>query len=133
MVGAREVAVYFLALTGPGLGGAFQSPQLRHHSNYHVAGILRRNNVSRPPPTAGRRCRRPRATTTTTTVVSMVSEREEELKDKIAKLRGAASKGETYERVVGKGSSLTEKMTESKGEFDGSVDRERQVGVRGGG
>lgn len=59
----------------------------------------------------------------------MVSEREEELKDKIAKLRRVASKGESYERVVGEGKSLTEKMDKSKGEFDGNVDRERQVSV----
>lgn len=118
MVGAREVAISVLALTGPGFSSAFQSPQL--HDRNHVVAI-RPNNVSPSPPP--RRCRRPRATT----AVSMVSEREEDLKDKIAKLRGAASKGETYERVVGKGSSLTEKMAEAKGEFDGSVDRERQV------
>eukprot|EP00752_Nemacystus_decipiens_P010614 g9452.t1 len=60
----------------------------------------------------------------------MVSEREEELKDKIAKLRGAASKGESYERVVGDGKDLTEKMEKTKGEFDGTVDRERQDKLR---
>eukprot|EP00903_Cladosiphon_okamuranus_P009413 g8977.t1 len=60
----------------------------------------------------------------------MVSEREEELKDKIAKLRGAASKGESYERVVGDGKGLTEKMDKSKGEFDRTVDRERQAKIR---
>ncbi|CAN0522603.1 unnamed protein product, partial [Ectocarpus sp. 12 AP-2014] len=62
--------------------------------------------------------RRPRRAST---AVRMVSDREQELKDKIAKLRGAASKGDTYERVVGKGSELKDKMEKSKGEFDRTV------------
>lgn len=57
----------------------------------------------------------------------MMSEREKELKAKIAKLRGATAKGDTYENVVGKGAELTEKMARSKGEFDSEDDRERQV------
>lgn len=43
----------------------------------------------------------------------MVSEREEELKAKIARLRGAAAKGGTYERVVGKGADLKDKMEQT--------------------
>lgn len=61
------------------------------------------------------------------TALMMVSEREEELKAKIARLRGAASKGDTYEQVVGKGADLTEKMSKSKGEFDGDLERAQQV------
>lgn len=114
MVGPREVAVSVLALTVH--AGAFRCPQVNNviqnvKSNIAIAAKTRHS------------CRRPRSST----AVSMVSEREEELKDKIAKLRGAASKGDTYERVVGKGSELKEKMDKSKGEFDGTVDRERQV------
>lgn len=57
----------------------------------------------------------------------MVSEREEELKSKIARLRGAASKGDSYERVVGKGQDLTEKMEKAKGEFEGDIVKAEQV------
>lgn len=57
----------------------------------------------------------------------MVSEREEELKDKISKLRGAAAKGDSYERVVGKGKDLTKKMEKSKGEFEGSIEKAQQA------
>lgn len=64
------------------------------------------------------------------TVVMMVSEREEELKAKIAKLRGAASKGDSYERVVGKGQGLTDKMQKSKGEFDDDMARAEQASWR---
>lgn len=120
MVGPRDVVISIsvLALTGPGLIAAFGCPQLNKIVQDHVD--MRHNTFT----CARTSCRRPRATTT---AVSMVSEREEELKDKIAKLRGAASKGESYERVVGDGKSLTEKMDKSKGEFDATVDRERQV------
>lgn len=59
----------------------------------------------------------------------MVSEREEELKAKIAKLRGATAKGDTYERVVGAGAELTEKMKESKEEFGGEREKAAQVCV----
>lgn len=123
MVGPR-VAVSVLAFTAH--AGAFRFPQVNnviqngkintHTSHLGSAGTQQQH--------ARHSCRRPRASTT---AVSMVSEREEELKDKIAKLRGAASKGDTYERVVGKGSELKDKMEKSKGEFDGTVDRERQV------
>lgn len=61
------------------------------------------------------------------TAVMMVSEREEELKAKISKLRGAAAKGDSYERVVGKGEDLTKKMEKSKGEFEGSIERAQQA------
>lgn len=61
------------------------------------------------------------------TAVMMVSEREEELKAKISKLRGAAAKGDSYERVVGKGEDLTKKMEKSKGEFEGNIEKAQQV------
>lgn len=123
MVGPREVAVSVLALTVH--AGAFRCPQV---NNVIQNGKVKVNTPlcrSAGTPQTRPSCRRPRASTT---AVSMVSEREEELKDKIAKLRGAASKGDTYERVVGKGSELKDKMEKSKGEFDRTVDRERQVG-----
>lgn len=63
------------------------------------------------------------------TAVMMVSEREEELKAKISKLRGAAAKGDSYERVVGKGEDLTKKMEKSKGEFEGSIERAQQASL----
>lgn len=121
MVGPRDVVVSVLALTGPGFISAFRCPQLNKLVQDHVDVDMRHTSCREPTS-----YRRPRAAT----ALSMVSEREEELKDKIAKLRGAASKGESYERVVGEGKSLTEKMDKSKGEFDGTVDRERQVCVR---
>lgn len=119
MVGPREFALSVLALTVH--AGAFRCPQvvnnvIQNGDIAHISSIAR--SQTRPS------CRRPRASST---AVSMVSEREEELKDKIAKLRGAASKGDTYERVVGKGSELKDKMEKSKGQFDGTVDRDRQV------
>lgn len=119
MVGPRDVVVSVLALTGPGFISAFRCPQLNKLLQDHVRVCMRHNSAV---PTS---YRRPRAIS----ALSMVSEREEELKDKIAKLRGAASKGETYERVVGDGKELTEKMDKSKGEFESTVDRERQVCV----
>ena len=118
MVGPRDVAVSVLVLTGPGFISAFRCPQLNKLIQDHVG--MRHPTTAPAAPTSYRRSR-------AATALSMVSEREEELKDKIAKLRGAASKGESYERVVGDGKELTEKMDKSKGEFDGTVDRERQV------
>ncbi|CAM9252814.1 unnamed protein product [Pylaiella littoralis] len=122
MVGPREFALSVLALTVH--AGAFRCPQvvnnvIQNGDIAHISSIAR--SQTRPS------CRRPRASST---AVSMVSEREEELKDKIAKLRGAASKGDTYERVVGKGSDLKDKMEKSKGQFDGTVDRDRQDKLR---
>lgn len=61
------------------------------------------------------------------TAVMMVSDREEELKAKIAKLRGATAKGEGYERVVGSGADLTDKMEKSKSDFQSDWEREQQV------
>lgn len=61
------------------------------------------------------------------TAVMMVSEREEELKAKIAKLRGATAKGEGYERVVGSGADLTEKMEKSQTENQSDWERQQQV------
>lgn len=124
MVGPRDVVVSVLALTGPAFISGFRCPQLNKLIQHHVA-IGMRHTSTKIAPT---HYRRPRAAT----ALSMVSEREEELKDKIAKLRGAASKGESYERVVGDGKDLTAKMDKSKGEFDGTVDRERQVWAWGG-
>lgn len=127
MVGPR-VAVSVLALTVH--AGAFRLPQGNNNViqngkiNVASAGTQQQQQQRQARHCS---CRRPRASTT---AVSMVSEREEELKDKIAKLRGAASKGDTYERVVGKGSELKDKMDKSKGEFDGTVDRQRQVSCR---
>lgn len=112
MVGPRDVAVSVLALTGPGFVSAFRCPQLNKLIQDHVG--MRHSTTAPAAPSSYRRSRAARA-------LSMVSEREEELKDKIAKLRGAASKGESYERVVGDGKDLTEKMDKSKGAFDATV------------
>ncbi|CAB1105150.1 unnamed protein product [Ectocarpus sp. CCAP 1310/34] len=123
MVGPREVAVSTLALMVQ--ASAFRCP--------HVSGALvLRNHAAGNRPKGSSKSetptyRRPRRAST---AVRMVSDREQELKDKIAKLRGAASKGDTYERVVGKGSELKDKMEKSKGEFDRTVDRERQDKLR---
>lgn len=101
MVGTREVAVSVLAFTT--CGSAFRCTQVKNVIQIHV-GIRHKGNTAAANERRPRHRRpRPRAWT----AVRMVSEREEELKDKIAKLRGAASKGETYERVVGRGSDLT--------------------------
>ncbi|CAM9383114.1 unnamed protein product [Scytosiphon promiscuus] len=123
MVGPREVAISVLAL-GANVS-AFRCTQVKNVIENH-AGFRHTSNT----PAAQERpiYRRPRTRPSTT--VTMVSEREEELKDKIAKLRGAASKGETYERVVGRGSDLTEKMDKGKGEFDGTMEGERQERLR---
>lgn len=101
MVGPREVAVSAFALAVQ--ASAFHCPHssvpsaalvLRHHAGHNRH---KGSNAERPT------YRRPRRAST---AVRMVSDREQELKDKIAKLRGAASKGDTYERVIGKGSEL---------------------------
>lgn len=60
-------------------------------------------------------------------VVMMASERQEELKEKIAKLRRATAKGDGYERVVGSGADLTDKMEKSKDEFESESDKAQQV------
>lgn len=123
MVKTRDLAVSALVLTAR--ASAFRCPQpgrhfgvIRNHAS--ICSRCRVNNVERRSS-----CRRARAST----AVAMVSEREEELKAKIAKLRGAASKGDSYERVVGKGSELTKKMENSKDEFEGSVAKAEQVCV----
>ncbi|CAM9790014.1 unnamed protein product [Discosporangium mesarthrocarpum] len=58
----------------------------------------------------------------------MVDDREEDIKAKIAKLRGATSKGETYEKVMGKGKTITEKMEKSK---EALGEEEKAAEVRG--
>lgn len=59
--------------------------------------------------------------------VMMVSERQEELKEKIAKLRRVTAKGDGYERIVGSGADLTEKMEKSKDDFESDSDKAQQV------
>ena len=123
MVKPQKVTVSVLALAVHVT--AFRCPSthtkidvIQNHGDSNSRSRCRSNDVERR---SG--CRSGRVST----AVMMVSEREEELKNKISKLRGAAAKGDSYERVVGKGEDLTKKMEKSKGEFEGSIERAQQV------
>ena len=108
---AIQVAILVLALSpgvgafrcsvAPSLGGGVQKHAIDSDRSVVKLPDRRRRWI------AGRSA--PRISTT----VMMVSEREEELKAKIARLRGVAAKGETYERVMGKGADLKDKMEQT--------------------
>lgn len=74
-------------------------------------GILRKRQEFLPRCTGARSKVRPRQSSG---MVIMMSDRQQELQDKIRKLRSAASQGNSYERVVGAGAELAKEMKQSK-------------------
>lgn len=124
MVKPRELTVSVLALAVHVTAFRFPSTHTKTDvdviQNHSYSSCNRRTDDVERRRSGGRDAR-------ASTAVMMVSEREEELKSKIAKLRGAAAKGDSYERVVGKGEDLTKKMEKSKGEFEGSIEKAQQV------
>lgn len=124
MVKPRELTVSVLALAVH--VAAFQCPPTHTKIDViqnHGDSSCSRSRCTRDDIKQRSGCRSGRVST----AVMMVSEREEELKAKISKLRGAAAKGDSYERVVGKGKDLTKKMEKTKGEFEGSIEKAQQA------